>query len=213
MDRAFSPYWVGVLAHGALPHAGINRAFGPWPTCCAHPRSGGRTWAAPTACLHTSLGNAPGHGDNKAISANSSRRNQMKADGAVHPAGGGRQLIEPFPIRATIGMLHLPFQVVRDDQELNPNSEIELPQKNTKLTKKGRKGYFSGKLPASFRHSESARLALCSLYHYPAKSPQPAQILPSHPHPHPHPRFVVLDAASAALCSFVFFRGQLRFSG
>jgi len=38
------------------------------------------------------------------------------------------------------------------------------------------------------------------LCHYPAKSPPPAQILPCHPHPHPHPRFVVLAAASAALC-------------
>jgi len=36
--------------------------------------------------------NAPCHGDNKAISANSSRRNQMKADGVVHPVGGCQQL-------------------------------------------------------------------------------------------------------------------------
>jgi len=62
------------------------------------------------------------------------------------------------------------------------------------------------KVESSSRHrKESDSFAIISLrplYHYPAKSPQPAQILPSPSHPHPHPRFVVLVAASAALCSF-----------
>jgi hypothetical protein len=30
-----------------------------------------------------------------------------------------KKLDEPFPVRAAMGMFHLPFHFVRDDQELN----------------------------------------------------------------------------------------------
>jgi hypothetical protein len=39
----------------------------------------------------------------------------------VPPSGSAvqKKLDEPFPVRAAMGMFHLPFHFVRDDQELN----------------------------------------------------------------------------------------------